>query len=103
MLRRVEGDERREPQSLLRALGLERAEPIVPAAAETDADTSFLPSDHPPWVKDALTVSTKARELLARLRPVVVTILSFWDHGIRSLSIGSARISIDPSGSYRMQ
>jgi hypothetical protein len=41
--------------------------------------------------------------LIARLRPVAVRILGFWDHRIRSAFVAGTRISIDPSGSYRME
>ena len=42
-------------------------------------------------------------ELIARLRPVVVKILTFWDHRVRSAWIGGSRVCIDPSGSYRIE
>ncbi len=101
MLRRVEGDERRP--SLGELLGLRENQPVVAAIAESEFDGSLLPRDHPPWVKDALSVSQRARELIARLRPAIVRVLSFWDHRFRSAVVGGARISIDPSGSYRAE
>lgn len=103
MLRRIEGDERREPPGWLGALGLARTEAVVPPVPEAELETALLPHDHPQWIKDALTVSTKARELLARLKPVAVRILSFWDHRVRSVAVGSMRVSVDPSGSYRAE
>jgi len=99
MLRRVDIEER--PPSLAAALGLAQSEPIVAAASEAEHDTALLPHDHPPWVKDALSVSQRARSLFATLRPVVMRVLTFWDHRIRSATIAGQRIGIDPSGSYR--
>lgn len=103
MLSRVERDERPNPSSLLGALGVAHTEAIVPAVAEAELETPPLPHDHPKWVKDALTVSLRARELLARLKPVVIKILSFWDHRVRTAVIGDARVNIDQSGSYRIE
>jgi len=33
----------------------------------------------------------------------VVKILTFWDHRVRTACIGQSRVSIDPSGSYRIE
>ncbi|HEV7180603.1 MAG TPA: hypothetical protein VGN11_12085 [Candidatus Baltobacteraceae bacterium] len=101
MLRRIEA-EGRSP-SLFQALGLASSEPVVAALAESEQEPSLLPHDHPQWVKDALTVSHRAREAIARLRPAAVRILTFWDHRIRSIAVGGGRLSIDASGSYRLQ
>ncbi|MHB8145860.1 MAG: hypothetical protein ACYDGM_01190 [Vulcanimicrobiaceae bacterium] len=100
MLRRVDIEDR--PPSLAAALGLAQSEPIVTATNEAEHDTALLPHDHPPWVKDALSVSQRARALFATLRPVLMQVLTFWDHRIRSTTIAGQRISIDPSGSYRL-
>jgi len=102
VLRRVEGDEQRQP-SLLDILGLGQSQPIVPRIAEADMETALLPHDHPKWVKDALSVSNRAKELIGALRPAVIRVLSFWDHRIRSAFIGGSHITIDPSGSYRAE
>jgi hypothetical protein len=102
MLRRVESDERLQH---LDAQGLQPLSPdnAVPAVGEGAFDGSLLPRDHPKWNKDSLTVSGRARELIARLRPVVVKVLTFWDHRIRSAIVGSRRVAVDPSGSYRLE
>jgi hypothetical protein len=78
------------------------AEPIVPAAGDAGAGSGSLPHDHPRWVKDSLAVSQRARELIARLRPIVVNVLTFWDHRVRSSIVTGLRVCIDPSGSYRL-
>jgi len=61
-----------------------------------------LPSDHPAWMKDTLSISQRTRALLARLKPVVVKVVAYWEHRVRSIAIGTRRLSVDPSGSYRL-
>jgi len=97
--------EREEPgqNPLHELLGLAASEPVVLPAAQAELETTLLPRDHPKWVKDALTVSTRARELIARLKPVAVRILGFWDHRVRAAVVAGMRIAIDPSGSYRAE
>ena len=100
MLRPVEIDESRSG-ALPDALGLGAGEPIVRAASEAELETTLLPRDHPQWAHDAVTVSSRAKEFIRRLSPVVVRVLGFWDHRVRSSVIAGLRIAIDPSGSYR--
>jgi hypothetical protein len=100
MLRRVESEE--NAQALALQIGANRSEAVVPAVAEAELETGLLPHDHPRWVKDAVAVSQRAREIIARLRPVAIRVLSFWDHRIRSVIIGGRCVNIDPSGSYRV-
>ena len=82
---------------------------IVPLAltpAVTDVDTDLhatLPRDHPAWQRDILSVSARARAVVAALRPVVVRVLTFWDHVVRSISVGGRRVEVDPSGCYRLR
>ncbi|MFY9718915.1 MAG: hypothetical protein WAK16_04660 [Candidatus Cybelea sp.] len=99
-MRRIEFE---EPQSAL-AAGLEtgRSEAIVPAVAEAELETALLPHDHPRWVRDAVAVSQRARDLIAKLRPVVIAVLSFWDHRIRSIVVANRRVQVDASGCYRV-
>ena len=101
MLRRVEGEEPRE-RSHVEEPSLARAAQIVPVG-EAELETSLLPRDHPQWAKDTITISTRARELLSRLRPLLVTVLTFWDHRIRCMFVAGGQVSIDPTGSYRME
>ena len=61
-----------------------------------------LPGDHPPWMKDTLSISQRARALIATLRPVVIKVIAFYEHHVRSIVVGNGRLSIDPSGSYRL-
>jgi len=63
---------------------------------------SRLPSDHPAWARDVISLTLRARELFARLRPVVVRVYTAWEHRVRSILVGGARLSIDLSGCYRL-
>ncbi|HEY6236156.1 MAG TPA: hypothetical protein VIW69_13740 [Candidatus Elarobacter sp.] len=78
---------------------------IAPAhAADTDAELhATLPRDHPVWQRDVLSVSARARAVVAAMRPVAVRVLTFWDHVVRSVGIGSRRLDVDPSGCYRLR
>lgn len=71
-----------------------------------DNDDQFggpaLPSDHPAWLKDAVSLSQRARALVAKLKPVVVNVVGVWEHRLRSIVVGGRKMTVDPSGSYRM-
>lgn len=99
MLRRIELD---EPASTVPP-GLEAPRAYaVPAVMEAELETGLLPHDHPRWVRDAVAVSQRARELIAKLRPVVIEVIAFWDHRIRSIMVGEFCVQVDPSGCYRV-
>jgi hypothetical protein len=100
MLRRIESDENASVLALQVEAG--RSEAVVPAVAEGELETALLPRDHPRWVKDAVAVSQRAREIIAKLRPIAIRVLSFWDHRIRSIVVGNVCVSVDPSGCYRV-
>ena len=100
MLRRVELD---EPNALPLQVGASRSEAVVPVVAEAELETSLLPNDQPRWVKDAVAVSQRAREIIAKLRPAAVHVLSFWDHRIRAIVVGERRVAVDASGCYRIE
>ncbi|MBV9232988.1 MAG: hypothetical protein JO030_03005 [Candidatus Eremiobacteraeota bacterium] len=97
-MRRVEPEERLTAAAL--ALEPSRSEAVVATVPEAELETALLPQDHPRWVKDAVAVSQRARELIAKLRPIVIRVLSFWDHQIRSIVVGDRRVSVDVSGCY---
>jgi len=99
-VRRVEPDESLNPSTLRPEPS--RSEPVVAAIPDGELETALLPHDHPRWVKDAVAVSQRAREIIAKLRPVVIAVLSFWDHRIRSITIGDRRVDVDVSGCYRV-
>ncbi|MGR4066104.1 MAG: hypothetical protein ACLQPV_11760 [Vulcanimicrobiaceae bacterium] len=86
------------------APGENRAEAVtIPAVADAGFDAPALPHGHPEWVRDALSVSQRARSLMARLRPAVIRAFTFWDHRLRCILVGSRRVSVDASGSYRVE
>ncbi|HEY1429890.1 MAG TPA: hypothetical protein VGF18_09975 [Candidatus Tumulicola sp.] len=95
-LRRVDPEER-SPNALHVAVA--GPEPIVAAVAE-ERDVTDLPREHPAWVRDAIALSRRARVLVARLRPAVFRVLSFWDHRVRCIAVGDRRLRVDASGSY---
>jgi hypothetical protein len=99
LLRRIELE---ESHSVLAPEAQAHRSEAVPAVAEAELETALLPQDHPRWVKDAVAVSQRARDLIARLRPVVVHVLSFWDHRVRSIMVGERCVAVDPSGCYRV-
>jgi len=101
MLRRIELEE--TAASLPLQIGASRSEAIVPAVADAELETALLPHDQPRWVKDAIAVSQRAREIVAKLRPVAVHVLCFWDHRIRSIVVGERRVAVDASGCYRIE
>jgi len=78
--------------------------PPLPIALDADVEIgNQLPADHPPWSKDTLSLSARARALLSRMRPVVIKVLTFWDHRLRSIFVGGRKVSVDASGSYRLE
>lgn len=94
------------PAALADPLGLAPLA-VVPATLTPDGEndaTAGLPSDHPAWQRDVLAISSRVRAILATLRPVVVAVQTFWDHVVRSATVGGGRnIEVDPSGCYRLR
>ena len=88
-----------------------KLEPALPAPGIVVADAEreqlpdgLLPADGPAWQRDAVLISARVRALLESLRPVVVRVLGFWDHLVRSVAVGPGRrLEIDPSGCYRLR
>ncbi|MFN2459945.1 MAG: hypothetical protein ABR591_04595 [Candidatus Velthaea sp.] len=94
------------------ALAAQRAglDPFVFAAiAEVRGDVDApdllpaLPSDHPAWQRDVVSISSRARALIARIQPAVVRVLTYWDHRLRDIALGSRRFGVDASGCYRLR
>lgn len=100
MLRRLEVDD--PNASLPVQIGATASEGIAPVLPDGELETSLSPHDRPRWVSDAVAVSQRARELIARLRPVAVRVLSFWDHRMRAIVVGECCVRVDASGSYRI-
>jgi hypothetical protein len=99
VLRRIEADER--ANDARHAPAVEQSDPIVPALPESDFDAFRLPPEHPSWVRDAIALSSRARELVAKLKPAIVAVLCVWDHRFRSIVVAGRRLHVDASGSYR--
>ncbi len=76
---------------------------VAPIAFDPDDryGSNALPSDHPHWMKDTLSISQRARALIAKIKPVVVRVITAWDHRVRSISIAGRTLRVDASGSYR--
>lgn len=92
----------REPRAA-RYLGVPAYEAILPLVPDDELETPPLPREHPQWIRDAAAVSHRARQMLAKLRPLVLRVFSFWDHRLRGTLIAGRRVSIDASGSYRAE
>jgi hypothetical protein len=79
---------------------------VAPALPAIDADADGipeLPADHPQWQRDVVSISSRARAVIANVIPVVVRTLSYWDHRIREITFGPRTLSVDPAGSYRLR
>lgn len=98
MPRRIEPDVERARAALTHVV----TDPLA-AIPDDEIETPALPSDLPPWARDAVAISQRARVLLARIKPAVVRVLTFWDHRARSALVSGKRLSIDISGSYRLE
>jgi hypothetical protein len=78
----------------------------VPALPPIDADASGLPelpADHPQWQRDVVSISARARAVIAQAVPVIVRTLSYWDHRIREVAFGTRSLAVDPAGCYRLR
>jgi hypothetical protein len=79
--------------------------PSLVAAISLDPDDRYggnaLPNDHPHWMKDTLSISQRARTLLQKIKPIVLRVITAWDHRVRSVSIAGRTLKVDASGSYR--
>jgi hypothetical protein len=77
--------------------------PGVRADLDTPDFAPSLPGDHPAWQRDVVSVSARARALIAALRPLAIRVLTVWDHRFGAISIGSRMLGIDASGCYRLR
>lgn len=100
MLRRVELDDSNATLSV--QIGTTASEAVTPVLADGELETPLSPHDRPRWVRDAIAVSQRAREIIARVRPVAVRVLSFWDHRMRAIVVGECCVRVDASGCYRV-
>jgi len=82
--------------------------PLQPAATPIVIDPDAagdarLPADHPQWQRDVLSISSRTRALIANLVPAAVRTLSYWDHRVRELVLGTRTLAVDPAGCYRLR
>jgi hypothetical protein len=73
---------------------------VIDAEAAGDAS---LPPDHPPWQRDVVSLSSRARAMLASIVPRVVTTLSYWDQRVRQIVLGARTVALDAAGCYRLR
>ncbi|MBC5810715.1 MAG: hypothetical protein GIW95_07690 [Candidatus Eremiobacteraeota bacterium] len=83
------------------------AAPGAVAAPGVGPDADFdpglrLPNDHPPWARDVVSLSARARALVARVKPAVIRVVAAWEHRVRTILVGGRRLSVDASGCYRV-
>jgi hypothetical protein len=80
-------------------------EAIPGVRADSDAPdiAPSLPGDHPAWQRDVVSISARARALIAAIRPLVVKVFTFWDHRMGDITLGARTFGVDPSGSYRLR
>jgi len=62
-----------------------------------------LPGDHPAWQRDVVSISARVRALIAAMRPVIVKVLTFWDHRLGDITLGARTFGVDASGCYRLR
>ena len=97
----------------MQGVDLESTHAIAPAALyaaavqyaqvpDGEIETPFLPRDHPPWMRDAVAVSARARQWIEKLKPIAIRVLTFWDHTVRSITVMGRKLHVDPSGCYRL-
>jgi hypothetical protein len=103
MFRRIEPDEPRLSRTGVEPMLARESEPVTAPQIALDADGDLLPHGHPKWVRDGVSISQRARDVVARLRPIVVRALRFWDHRLLSAIVGGRRVHVDASGSYRVE
>jgi hypothetical protein len=87
-----------DPAALLAVPWLPPLDPDLDAAP-----SPALPTDHPRWQQDVVSISSRARAVLAAIVPVAIRVLTFWDHRLREIAFGRRTLSVDPAGCYRLR
>jgi hypothetical protein len=102
MLRHVEADD--ASHALARAAVPDAHDPAVTPVTDAERDPgALIPHDHPKWARDSVTASQRARDVVARLKPLAIAVLTFWDHQKRTAFVAGSRLCVDASGSYRLE
>jgi hypothetical protein len=76
--------------------------PLAPIDAEANG-LPDLPSGHPQWQRDVISMSSRARAVIANVVPAVVRTFAYWDHRVREVVFGARTLSVDPAGCYRLR
>jgi hypothetical protein len=98
---RIEVDPRTQPAGQSGAALAPAA--LQPVVLDPDSELGHdLPGDHPPWPRDSISLSQRARALFLTLRPVVIRVVTYWEQRVRALTIGGRTLTVDTSGSYRI-
>jgi hypothetical protein len=66
---------------------------------DEDSDLGSSAGDIPLWQRDTISLSARARQLIGRIKPTIIRVLSFWDHRVTRLTIGDRTLVVDGSGS----
>ncbi|MDQ2681717.1 MAG: hypothetical protein M3Y21_11980 [Candidatus Eremiobacteraeota bacterium] len=98
---RIERDSRSATMSSLSALGQSSA--LYPLLPDIEIETPPLPRDLPHWMRDSAAISARCRNLFTRIKPIIVRVLTFWDHQVRSIMVAGRNVCVDPSGSYKVE
>jgi hypothetical protein len=103
MLRRLELDEPVHDRSALNLSAAHDPATIEPSQLALDSDSELLPEGHPKWVRDGISISRRARDAMAMMRPIALRVMHFWDHRVRAVLVAGRRLRVDPTGSYRAE
>jgi len=57
----------------------------------------------PPWPRDIIGLSQRARRVLDSLRFSTVVVIGYFDHVRRAISIGDRTLTVDAAGCYRLR
>jgi hypothetical protein len=79
------------------------AEQIPPLAFDLELDNAHrLPPDHPPWPRDVVSLSQRARALLVRIKPAVFDAIARHRLFAGHFVVADRRVAVDASGCYRV-
>ena len=92
---------RLEPEGRLPQAVAPAAAPLVPPLDPEEFSRPVALRDQPPWVRDGLAVSQRARALIACLRPVVVAACASWEQALRAITVAGRVLRVDAAGCYR--
>lgn len=65
--------------------------------------TEKLPREYPRAPQDTIGLSARARELITNRTTPAIEVATFWDHPARNVSVGSRRLALDASASYKLE